>query len=279
MKILFSSKCLEYRHPGHPESPERISGVYESLRNEFEFVKAKPCKEEDILRVHSFQMLQAVKNLEPWVFDPDTPPEDNIYFYASLAAGGAIQAAELALSGENSFSLLRPPGHHAIRTKAMGFCYFNNIAIACSKLLDSAEKTAILDLDCHHGNGTQDIFLGNPRILYVSLHQSPLYPGTGLTSQSNCINFPLPPGTTELQYLKILETGIKQTKKFNPDILGISMGFDTYKNDPLGGLALEEKSYKKISEIVFNLQIPCFSVLEGGYSKEMPVLIKNFLKP
>lgn len=277
MKIIFSPQCLEYRHPGHPESPERVSKVYELIKDDFEFIEAKPCEETDILKVHSKEMLRGVKNLESWVFDLDTPPEENIYFYASLAAGGAIQAAKLALSRENSFSLLRPPGHHALPWKCMGFCYFNNLAVACSKLLDSLDRIAILDLDCHHGNGTQDIFLGNSNVLYISLHQFPLYPGTGLKSENNCINFPLPPGTSESKYIQTLKTAVAYIRKFNPDILGISMGFDTYKKDPLGGMCLKDKSYQKIAEIIVNLQIPCFCVLEGGYSEDMPKLVKNFL--
>ena len=140
-----------------------------------------------------------------------------------------------AVAGETAFSLMRPPGHHATRTRVMGFCYFNNIAIASARFLADhpSKRIAIVDIDCHHGNGTEDFALGRDRIFYASLHQSPLYPGTGLESPMNCLNFPLPPFTEETPYLAALETACERIREFNPDILGVSAGFDTYEEDPL----------------------------------------------
>jgi len=276
MKILFSSKCLEYRQPGHPESPERAGQTHNFLKGKFDFIEPQLCSENDILLVHSEELLERVKSGN--FHDPDTPNLQDMYDYARLAAGSAIQSAELALKGEEAFSLMRPPGHHAGRNSLGGFCYFNNIAIAVAKSLKNVDKVAVIDVDCHHGNGSQDIFIGNEKILYISLHQSPLYPGTGLVSEKNCFNYPLPAGTEEKEYLKTLENALKNAKKFNPDLIGISAGFDTYKEDPLTGLELEKQTYRKIGEMIAGMETPSFAVLEGGYSKDMPQCVYEFLR-
>jgi acetoin utilization deacetylase AcuC-like enzyme len=137
--------------------------------------------------------------------------------------------------------------------------------VAISKALDTVKKAAIIDIDCHHGNGTQDIFLGDERVLYISLHQSPLYPGTGLKSIKNCLNFPLPAGTDEEEYLNIFKKAIEEAKNFQPELIAVSAGFDTYKNDPLTNFNLEKKTFDKISSLISSLKKPAFSVLEGGY--------------
>lgn len=276
MKILFSSKCLEYRQPEHPESPERVGQTHNFLKGKFDFIEPEPCSEKDILLVHSEELLEKVKSEN--FFDPDTPNLQGIYDYARLAAGSAINAAELALNGEEAFSLMRPPGHHAGRQTLGGFCYFNNIAIAAAKSLKKVDKIAVIDVDCHHGNGTQDIFLGNERILYISLHQSPLYPGTGLVSEKNCFNYPLPAGTEEKEYLDTLKKALKEAKEFKPGLIAVSAGFDTYKQDPLTGLELEKQTYRKIGEMIADMETPSFAVLEGGYSKDMPQCVYEFLR-
>ena len=276
MKILFSPKCLEYRQPGHPELPERVSKTHDFLKDRFDFIQPEPCSEKDILLAHSEELLENVKSGN--FYDPDTPNLPGMYDYAKLSAGSAITASELALKGEKAFSLMRPPGHHAGRQTLGGFCYFNNIAIAVAKSLKRVKKVAVIDFDCHHGNGTQDIFLGHPKVLYISLHESPLYPGTGLTSEQNCFNYPLPAGTGEKEYLKTLESALKNVKSFNPDLIGISAGFDTYKKDPLTGLELEKETYRKIGGMIAELKAPSFAVLEGGYSEDMPLCVYEFLK-
>lgn len=273
MKIIFSQRCLEYCQPGHPESPERINDTYKFLKeNGFEFIEPKPCTDENILLVHTEELLNKVK--QGAFFDPDTPNLPNIIEYAKLSAGAAIRASELAIGGEFVFSLMRPPGHHATKNNLGGFCYFNNIAIAIRKV---GKRTAIIDIDCHHGNGTEDIFLGSQEVLYISLHQSPLYPGTGLSSKQNSINFPLPSGTEETDYLNTLEKGIKEVERFNPLLIGVSAGFDTYIDDPLTGLCLTKQTYKKIGEMIKELGKPTFALLEGGYSKDMPYCVYEFL--
>ena len=276
MKIIFSKRCIEYAFPGHPESPVRLSSAYSLLKEKkFEFKEPQSAKEEDILRVHTSNLLEQVKNGQ--FLDPDTPNSKQMFEYALLSCGAAIQAQELALHDEFAFSLMRPPGHHATRDSAGGFCYFNNIAVAVSKVIDTVEKAAIIDIDCHHGNGTQDIFLGDKKILYVSLHQSPLYPGTGLKSKENCFNFPLPAGTGEEEYLTVFKKAIEEVKKFAPRLIAVSAGFDTYKDDPLTNVNLEKETYAKISGLISGLKIPAFSVLEGGYSSELAECIEQYL--
>ena len=279
MKLFYSSQCINYSLPAHPESPDRIHSTFEYLKEKgYLFDKPEPCSEEDILRVHSKTHLRGIQTETS--SDYDTPAIPHIIDYARLAAGSAICASEIAQRGETGFSLMRPPGHHATRQRVMGFCYLNNMAIAVAKYISENpnKKAAILDIDCHHGNGSEDIFLGNPHILYISLHQSPLYPGTGLESRDNCINFPLPPGTEESIYLKTLTTACQKIAHFNPSLLGISVGFDTYRGDPLTQFGLDISSYSKIGEMIQGLKKPIFAVMEGGYSKDLPHCVAEFIK-
>ena len=275
MKIAFSNKCLEYSQAGHPESPERVRASYAYLKDKFEFVLPGEIEEADILLVHSQSLLDSVKIGR--FYDADSPSYPDIFAYARLSAGAAVTASEIALKGDLSLSLLRPPGHHAGRDFLGGFCYFNNVAIAVAKALQRVGKVAIIDFDCHHGNGTQDIFLGKQNVLYVSLHQSPLYPGTGLTSEGNCLNFPLPAETDEPAYMTAFSKAIEAIFRFAPDLIAVSAGFDTYKGDPLAGLHLEKSTYEKIGKAIRELGKPTFAVLEGGYSDDLPECIHNFL--
>ncbi|MBE0520469.1 histone deacetylase, partial [Candidatus Bathyarchaeota archaeon] len=187
MKIVFSEKCLEYGS-WHIEGPERVRRAYEILKEKgYEFLTPEPASEHDILRVHDADYVRRLK--DGFVEDADTPAYENIYEYARLAAGGAILAAKVG-----GFSLMRPPGHHAGRrgvalgVGTKGFCYLNNIAIAVKFL---GKPCLILDIDGHHGNGTQEIFLGDEDVTYVGFHRYPHYPGTGYSSEGNCLNFPL----------------------------------------------------------------------------------------
>jgi acetoin utilization deacetylase AcuC-like enzyme len=277
MKIIFSEKCLGYRRPLHPESPGRVDSVYRELyrKGRFEFVSPRPCSEEDILLVHTRELLSCVKKGS--FSDPDTPNLPGIFEHAKLSAGAAILAAEFALKGEKAFSLMRPPGHHAGRDFLGGFCYFNNMAIAIEKALTALEKVAIVDFDCHHGNGTEDIFWGNRRLLYISLHQSPLYPGTGLKSRGNCLNYPLPAQTDQEIYLKVFGETMKKIQDFSPRLLGISAGFDAYRKDPLTNMGLEIETFEEIGREIASLNVPSFALLEGGYSEELPQCVWQFL--
>lgn len=279
MKIVFSKECLEYDSPGHPESSERVRRVYEFLKDfeKFEFVKPVECERKDLLLAHSEGMINKIKHRDFVNFE--TPPLPNIYHYAKLSVGGSLLSMEIALKEGKSFSLMRPPGHHAGKTSFEGFCYFNNIAIAVMKALKGKRKVGILDIDVHHGNGTQEIFLGVPNVIYVSLHQYGFfYPGTGRHSEGNCYNYPLKNGTEEEEYLDKLEVAVEKIRKFDPNLLAVSAGFDTFEGDPLADLKLKIGTYAKISKMISELEKPRFAVLEGGYSKKLPECVYSFLK-
>ena len=287
MVILHSPRCLDYAAAGHPESPERVRSAVALLQKEFHtWLLPAPCTDEDILRVHTRELLEAVR-LGTFA-DADTPVFPEIFELAKLSAGAAIGAAEQALAGRPAFSLMRPPGHHAERNRVMGFCYFNNIAIAVARALSSpfpTQRVAILDFDCHHGNGTEDIFRDDERVLFVSLHQSPCYPGTGFTTQGNCLNYPLPPGTRPVQFLEALDGGLNRICDFRPDLLAVSAGFDSYKDDPITSMDLEVETFYEIGRRIADTAqpapnapiLPCFAVLEGGYSREFARCVEAFV--
>ncbi|UCE23332.1 MAG: histone deacetylase [Candidatus Zixiibacteriota bacterium] len=276
MKIIYSETCLEYSQPGHPESPERVRSTYEHLGSKYEIVEPQAAAEEDILAVHTPDLVGLVRSGN--FYDGDSPAYPNLYEHAMLSVGGAIAAADLALKGTPAFSLLRPPGHHAGRNFLGGFCYFNNIAVAVAKTLDEAQRIAIIDFDCHHGNGTEDICHGRENVLYVSLHQSPLYPGTGITSDLNCLNYPVRPGTGEEEYMATFLEALESVSEFNPGMIAVSAGFDTFKEDPITNVSLEIDTYGKIAQRIKALGRPVFSVLEGGYSASMPRCVEAYLE-
>lgn len=277
VKIISSPKCLEYEAPGHPESPTRVASATRFLKDKgFEFIEPQPAAEKDVLAVHERSFLEQVKTGN--FSDIDTPSFPNIYSHALLSAGAAAQAAEMALAGRNTFSLMRPPGHHAGKNFLGGFCYFNNIAIGVAKILEKVKRVAIIDIDCHHGNGTQDIFLGSKVVLYTSLHQGHIFPGTGLKSKGNCLNYPLEAGIGPKEYLAVFEKALKEVQEFNPALVAISAGFDTYKGDPLTNINLEKETYLTIGQMITDLNKPHFSVLEGGYSQDLGECIYNFLE-
>jgi len=275
MRIFYSPKCLKYWQEGHPESPKRIGESYNLLKKYFDFSDAEPCSDDDLL-VHSKYLIEKIKKGE--FYNHDTPNLSGIYEYAKLAAGAAILALCSAIGGENSFSLMRPPGHHAGKDFLGGFCYFNNIAIAVERALQLLNKIAIIDIDGHHGNGTQDIFFGRKDVLYVSLHQKSAYPLTGFISEKNCLNYPLAPGTKEDEYLETLNKALESIVNFNPDLIAVSSGFDTYKNDPLLELELELRTFRNIGGMISELEKPVSAILEGGYSKDLGKCIYQFLR-
>ena len=262
-KIVFSEKCLNYG-AWHIEGPQRVKLAYEFLKEkEYEFLKPSPASEEDLLRAHDADYIWNLK--KGLVEDSDTPAYDNMYEYARLSAGGAILAAQI-----NGFSIMRPPGHHAGKDGAAlgvhtrGFCYVNNMAIAVKFL---GKATLILDVDGHHGNGTQEIFQGDANVDYVSLHRYPHYPGTGLRSEGNCLNFPLPADCGEQRYLETLDRALGSVDLGRFEVIAVSMGFDTHAGD-LASLGLTENSYWQIGKRVAALEKPTFFVLEGGYMGE-----------
>jgi acetoin utilization deacetylase AcuC-like enzyme len=276
MHIFYSEKCREYWQHGHPENPERIKDAYHILKKYFDFSDVEPCSDDDLLLVHSHNMVEKIR--KGGFFDSDSPDMPGIFEHAKLAAGGAIAALRSAIEEENSFSLMRPPGHHAGKNFFGGFCYFNNIAIAVEKALKIISKVAIIDIDGHHGNGTQDIFFGRRHVLYVSLHQKGAFPLTGFVSEKNCLNYPLAPGTKGDEYLEVLDKALESVADFNPDMIAVSAGFDSYENDPLLELGLDLKTFYSIGAAISGLEKPVSAVLEGGYSKELGKCIYQFLR-
>ena len=262
-KIVFSEKCLEYGS-WHIEGPERVRGAYEVLEGKgYEFLVPEPASEEDVLRVHDADYVRRLK--DGFVADADTRAYENIYDIARLAAGGAILAAKVA-----GFSLMRPPGHHAGRrgialgVMTRGFCYLNNIAIAVKFL---GKPCLILDIDGHHGNGTQEIFLGDENVTYVGLHRYPHYPGTGYSSDGNCLNFPLRADCGDEVYLKTLDGALSRVDLGKFEVVAVSAGFDAHTGD-LASLGLTKKGFREIGIRIASLNRHTFFVLEGGYSGE-----------
>ncbi len=260
LPLIYTEKCLGYGS-WHIESPQRVKKAQEILSQKgYRFTEPEPASEDSLLAVHDAEYLFNLK--KGLVEDPDTPAYDNIFEFAKLSAGGAILAAKTG-----GFSLMRPPGHHAGKNgKALGaatrgFCYINNIAVAVKMM---GKQTLIIDVDGHHGNGTQEIFLGNPRVRYVSVHRHPNYPGTGAISEGNCANFPLPADCGEQVYLNALDKGLRMVDLNKVELLAVSAGFDTYSGD-LASLGLTEPSYRKIGQRIAALNKPTFFVLEGGY--------------
>ena len=276
-KIVFSEKCLRYGGAWTVEGPERVRRAAEVLKaSGYEFLEPEPASEDGVLLAHDMDYVWAVK--KSLVEDPDTPAFDNIFEFARLSAGGAILAAEVG-----GFSLMRPPGHHtgtfgaALGAYTRGFCYFNNIAIAVKRL---GKPTLILDIDGHHGNGTQEIFMGDKKVTYVSLHRHPNYPGTGAVSEANCVNFPLPADCGNAVHAEALDKALGMVDSDRLEVVAVSAGFDTHAGD-LASLGLTEKGYFGIGKRIAALKKPTFFVLEGGYNgeqvgKDIDQLLKGF---
>jgi acetoin utilization deacetylase AcuC-like enzyme len=281
MRIITDERCLAYSTPGHPERPERISRTLERLQRQNDLAitwdKALPADEAAILRAHSPQL---VSRLEvPRDFDADTAYHPGIPDHARRSVGAALAALHSARSGQTAFSLMRPPGHHATRERIMGFCYLNNIAIATlHALATGAKKVAVFDFDVHHGNGTEDILLNQPSTAFFSIHQYPCYPGTGAANVGkNCFNYPVEPATPREEYRRIFSRAFEDLKRFGPEMVAVSAGFDAYARDPLAEETLEAEDYHWLGELIRKLGVPTFSLLEGGYSDDLPDLILAYL--
>jgi acetoin utilization deacetylase AcuC-like enzyme len=286
---------LLYTHPaclahnpgeGHPESPARLRAVLEALDDPrfggLDRRDAPRATREQLARVHGRELIDAVFAAAPSVghaqLDPDTAMSPDSLEAALRATGAVCAAVDALIDGEDTraFCAVRPPGHHATRDTAMGFCLFNNVAAgAAQALARGIERVAIVDFDVHHGNGTQDIFWNEPRVLYASTHQSPLYPGTGArteTGAGNIVNAPLPPGAGSAEFRSAFTAAIASAlRDFRPQLVMISAGFDAQRLDPLASLNLDAADFawvtRELAEIAHaHAAGRVVSSLEGGYS-------------
>lgn len=265
--------------PGHPERPERVRAILEELRappmaQTIVWHQAEPASEAALARVHSpsyLASLGAIASAGGGRLDADTVMSPRSFDAARYAAGAAVAAARLALNGEPAFAPVRPPGHHATADEAMGFCLINNVVVAARAALEEwgCQRVLIVDWDVHHGNGTQALVEADARIRYISLHQWPLYPGTGRADErgvGNVFNVPRPPGLPRGRYVEDLDRAVAAaTEGWTPDLLLISAGFDALAGDPLAGFTLEPEDYGTWVGRWRRIGAPIASVLEGGY--------------
>ena len=283
VKIITDERCTGYSRPGHPERPERVAKTVARLKSQTELPIAWVAPgghvaDEIILRAHTPAVLARLAVAED--FDEDTPFHENIAAFARTSVAAALDALRAARNGETVFSLMRPPGHHAMREKSMGFCYLNNIAIAALEAAATgSRRVAVFDFDVHHGNGTEDILLNQPGIEFFSVHQHPAYPDTGAENRGrNCFNYPVSPGTPRLTYRAKLAHALDDLRSFRPDLVAVSAGFDAYVRDPLADGTLLAEDFHWIGQTLRALDVPLFTLLEGGYSKDLPELVLAYLK-
>ncbi|MFN8179968.1 MAG: histone deacetylase [bacterium] len=290
--LVLDPRYRDHRNPpGHPERVERIEALL-PLRDDVErrrllLVEPRPATREEILAVHTAEhvgRVAASEGVALSIFDPDTSAGPKSFATALLAAGGFLALLEAIEAGRarRGFALVRPPGHHAESDGAMGFCLFDNVAVGAAMLRRAGRaRVAIVDWDVHHGNGTQEIFWRDPSVLYVSLHQYPWYPGTGAEHEIGegpgagaTLNIPLQQGCGDLEYLAALdERVLPALRRFRPEFLLVSAGFDTHARDPLGGMRMTSGGFAEMTRKLRRAADELCEgrlalVLEGGYHLE-----------
>ncbi|MDH7508119.1 MAG: histone deacetylase [Methanomassiliicoccales archaeon] len=281
MTIVFHERYLDhFQYSGHPECPDRLVFAVRKMLDTSvwkDVIRPEPASDTDLLLVHTKDHIERIKTAKEGFLDPDTYIRKETYEIALLAAGGAIAAARIAYdSCRPALALVRPPGHHAGKDFCGGFCYFNNIAIAARKL--SLDRIAIVDIDVHHGNGTEDIFFDDDKVLFISTHQYGIYPGTGAaedvgtgTGEGYTINIPLRSGVGDETYLFAFDRIIKPViEQYDPECLLVSIGIDAHYADPIASLRLSTIGYlelcRKLIDISPDRKIAF--ILEGGYDLE-----------
>jgi acetoin utilization deacetylase AcuC-like enzyme len=287
--FLAHPSSLEHDTGAHPEQPARITAIERELAARdwlgFERVSSPAVERAVLTAVHPEAYVDAIERAAASgvrALDPDTPISPGSFEAALHAAGGAVKMVELLLDGDASyaFSAHRPPGHHATPTRAMGFCLFDNVAVAARFAVDrrGLERVMILDWDVHHGNGTNDIFHASDRVLYVSIHQSPLYPGTGAASDLGAgpgegftVNLPVPPGSGDAELRSLVDhVAVPLMSAFAPQLVLVSAGYDAHREDPLAGCLVTDEGFAAISRSVRRgcdaVGAPLGCVLEGGYA-------------
>jgi acetoin utilization deacetylase AcuC-like enzyme len=290
MKFGYSEVCLEHdTGQRHPENPDRLRAIRKALsrRHGVEYVEADPADESTVTAVHNADYVEEFRKFcaeggGNW--DPDTVAVEESWDAALESAGLARWTAEAALAGDDGrdtpFAIGRPPGHHAVADDAMGFCFFNNVAVAAQYALDSgdADSVAVFDWDVHHGNGTQDIFAEDGDVLYCSLHEDGLYPGTGETDEvgegdgeGTTLNAPLPAGAGDPEYRTAFDELVEPAlRSFDADLLLVSAGFDAHRHDPISRMRVSTEGYgmltARMREAADETGAALGFVLEGGYS-------------